>query len=45
MTELHVDRLLPGGFLASALRRDALAGLTATPKTLPPKWFYDARGQ
>jgi L-histidine Nalpha-methyltransferase len=21
-----------------------LTGLTATPKTLPPKWFYDARG-
>jgi L-histidine N-alpha-methyltransferase len=27
-----------------ALRADALAGLTATPKHLPPKWFYDARG-
>jgi L-histidine Nalpha-methyltransferase len=27
-----------------ALRRDARAGLTATPKWLPPKWFYDARG-
>jgi len=44
VTELHVDRLLPAGFLASALRRDALAGLTAEPKTLPPKWFYDERG-
>jgi L-histidine N-alpha-methyltransferase len=44
VTELQVDRLLPDGFLASALRRDALAGLTATPKTLPPKWFYDERG-
>lgn len=28
----------------SALRRDAREGLTASPKTLPPKWFYDARG-
>jgi L-histidine N-alpha-methyltransferase len=28
----------------AALRADALAGLTATPKTLPPKWFYDDRG-
>ena len=28
----------------AALRADALAGLTATPKHLPPKWFYDARG-
>jgi L-histidine N-alpha-methyltransferase len=27
-----------------ALRRDARAGLTACPKSLPPKWFYDARG-
>jgi L-histidine N-alpha-methyltransferase len=39
-----VDRRLPAGFLASALRADALAGLTATPKSLPPKWFYDANG-
>ncbi|MEV5651362.1 L-histidine N(alpha)-methyltransferase [Nocardia sp. NPDC052254] len=30
--------------LAVALRSDARSGLTATPKTLPPKWFYDARG-
>jgi L-histidine N-alpha-methyltransferase len=29
---------------AAALRADALAGLTATPKTLPPRWFYDERG-
>ena len=28
----------------AALRADALAGLTATPKQLPPRWFYDARG-
>src|ERR671937_60992 len=27
-----------------ALRADVRAGLTATPKTLPPKWFYDDRG-
>jgi L-histidine Nalpha-methyltransferase len=39
-----IERLLPADFLASALRRDAGAGLTATPKTLPPKWFYDAEG-
>jgi L-histidine N-alpha-methyltransferase len=42
MTSL--DRRLPTGFLAEALRADARAGLTATPKTLPPKWFYDAQG-
>lgn len=29
---------------AQALRRDVRDGLTATPKTLPPKWFYDATG-
>jgi L-histidine N-alpha-methyltransferase len=29
---------------AAALRADALAGLTATPKKLPPRWFYDERG-
>jgi L-histidine N-alpha-methyltransferase len=28
----------------AALRADALAGMTATPKTLPPRWFYDERG-
>jgi L-histidine Nalpha-methyltransferase len=26
------------------LRTDVLLGLTATPKALPPKYFYDARG-
>lgn len=29
---------------ADQLRKDARAGLTATPKSLPPKYFYDARG-
>jgi len=29
---------------AAALRADALAGLTATPKKLSPRWFYDERG-
>jgi L-histidine N-alpha-methyltransferase len=42
MTSL--DRRLPPGFLAEALRADARAGLTASPKSLPPKWFYDAQG-
>lgn len=30
--------------LAESLRADARRGLTATPKWLPPRWFYDARG-
>ena len=28
----------------AALATDARAGLTASPKSLPPRWFYDARG-
>jgi L-histidine Nalpha-methyltransferase len=43
-TSLHVERRLPADFLADSLRADARAGLTATPKSLPPKWFYDAAG-
>jgi L-histidine Nalpha-methyltransferase len=36
-------------YLAPTARRQALvadvrAGLTAAPRSLPPKWFYDARG-
>ncbi len=33
----------PGRYLAE-LRADVRAGLTAAPKSLPPKYFYDARG-
>ncbi len=39
-----VEYRLPPGYRAASLRADALAGLTATPKSLPPKWFYDAQG-
>ena len=42
MTSL--DRRLPPGYLQEALRADALSGLTSQPKSLPPKWFYDAQG-
>ncbi|MCF6522328.1 L-histidine N(alpha)-methyltransferase [Streptomyces sp. JJ36] len=35
---------LPEHHFTDALHTDVLKGLTATPKTLPPKWFYDARG-
>src|SRR5690349_20545730 len=28
----------------SALARDVIAGLSGTPKRLPPKYFYDAEG-
>ncbi|MBX9922236.1 MAG: L-histidine N(alpha)-methyltransferase [Mycolicibacterium frederiksbergense] len=30
--------------LSKALRRDVRHGLAQSPKTLPPKWFYDAKG-
>jgi L-histidine Nalpha-methyltransferase len=39
-----VEHRLPPDYRSSSLRADALAGLTATPKSLPPKWFYDAEG-
>ena len=39
-----VDRHLAPSSMRVALEADVRAGLTATPKTLPPKWFYDARG-
>ncbi len=42
MTDLTVH-LTPAD-IVRGLRSDVLTGLTATPKTLPPKWFYDARG-
>ena len=44
MTALHVERCLPEGYLDRALREDARAGLSASPKTLPPKWLYDENG-
>ncbi|MGW5370007.1 L-histidine N(alpha)-methyltransferase [Streptomyces sp. NPDC004009] len=44
MSPLHVTRTLPEDATDAALRADVRDGLTADPKTLPPKWFYDARG-
>jgi L-histidine N-alpha-methyltransferase len=41
---LRLDRHLTGDDARSALERDVRAGLTAEPKSLPPKWFYDAQG-
>ena len=38
------ENLLPADYRAASLRADARTGLTATPKSLPPKWFYDAQG-
>src|ERR1700761_4098523 len=39
-----IENRLPPDYRAASLRADARAGLTATPKWLPPKWFYDAQG-
>ncbi len=41
---VRVDVHLGPDDLATALRADARAGLTARPKDIPPKWFYDERG-
>jgi L-histidine Nalpha-methyltransferase len=43
-TAVRVDLHLAPEDLGAALRADARRGLTATPKDLPPKWFYDDRG-
>jgi L-histidine N-alpha-methyltransferase len=40
----RVDVLLEEDDRVALLRAEARRGLTATPKQLPPKWFYDARG-
>jgi L-histidine Nalpha-methyltransferase len=37
-------RFLTPDDLGKSLRQDVADGLTAFPKTLPPKWFYDERG-
>nr|WP_119590780.1 L-histidine N(alpha)-methyltransferase [Streptomyces scabiei] len=44
MSPFLLTRTLPEDATDAALRADVLDGLTRTPKTLPPKWFYDARG-
>ncbi|MEJ8638832.1 L-histidine N(alpha)-methyltransferase [Streptomyces sp. MS2.AVA.5] len=44
MSPFLLTRTLPEDATDAALRGDVLNGLTRTPKTLPPKWFYDARG-
>jgi L-histidine Nalpha-methyltransferase len=43
MSMNHPVQAHPGRYL-DALRADVRAGLTATPKTLPPKYFYDECG-
>ncbi|WP_406121768.1 L-histidine N(alpha)-methyltransferase [Streptomyces canus] len=44
MSPFLLTRTLPEDATEAALRADVLKGLTHMPKTLPPKWFYDAHG-
>jgi len=41
---LSLSNYLAADSAAKVLRSDVLEGLTATPKSLPPKWFYDSVG-
>jgi L-histidine N-alpha-methyltransferase len=40
----HVEVHLSGEDLEQELAADVLAGLTSSPKSLPPRWLYDPRG-
>jgi L-histidine N-alpha-methyltransferase len=42
--DVRVDVHLTHASIADALADDVRAGLTRSPKELPPKWFYDDRG-
>ena len=44
MPTVPADVHLDPGALAAQMASDVRAGLTSTPRTLPPKYFYDARG-
>ncbi|MEU8675372.1 L-histidine N(alpha)-methyltransferase [Streptomyces sp. NPDC048560] len=44
MSPFRLTRTLPVDATDAALRADVLSGLNRQPKTLPPKWFYDAHG-
>ncbi|MCX5425375.1 L-histidine N(alpha)-methyltransferase [Streptomyces sp. NBC_00078] len=44
MSPFLLTRTLPEDATEAALRADVQQGLSGTPKTLPPKWFYDAHG-
>jgi L-histidine Nalpha-methyltransferase len=44
MSEVDLAVHLTPSDIVRGLRSDVRTGLTAMPKSLPPKWFYDARG-
>src|SRR3954453_4083347 len=41
---VSLSNYLAADSAVDALRRDVRDGLTQTPKSLPPKWFYDSVG-
>lgn len=41
---LRIDSFVSDEDLARAFRDDVHAGLSRSPKSMPPKWFYDATG-
>lgn len=43
-TQMSLANHLAADYAAQALRRDVRDGLTRSPKSLPPKWFYDSVG-
>jgi L-histidine N-alpha-methyltransferase len=43
-TRLSLTNHLAADYSAQALRSDVRDGLGQSPKSLPPKWFYDATG-
>ncbi|MFE5212335.1 L-histidine N(alpha)-methyltransferase [Streptomyces sp. NPDC056600] len=44
MSPFRISRTLPEDAARASLSADVLAGLGSRPRTLPPRWFYDARG-
>lgn len=44
VTPVRLDHLLNDRDLARELRADVRAGMATRPRSLPPRWFYDARG-
>lgn len=43
-TQMSLANHLAADYAAQALRRDVRDGLSRSPKSLPPKWFYDSVG-
>jgi dimethylhistidine N-methyltransferase len=43
-TRFTLDHRLPADHYLAGLRADVTRGLTAAPRALSPKWFYDQRG-